>query len=256
MTTIVARAAESLHWYQRDGTPQYTVTAKNGNERATTLADARKMNLVPSVTTILNVAAKPGLERWKQEQLLLAAMTLPRAQDEDEKSFIDRVVVDSKEQGKKAAERGTRIHEAVESFYNGVMLAEMAEYQVGVYNEIEKVYDVTRFEPEKAFAHELGFGGKVDLHTRKYKDTGLVLDVKSKEFTDPTKVDAYDENMMQLAAYRVGLDLPNAVCANVFVSATKPGLVIIKEWSQDDLARGWEMFQSLLRFWQIKNQHR
>ena len=256
MTTIVARAAESLHWYQRDGTPQYTVTAKNGNERATTLADARKMNLVPSVTTILNVAAKPGLERWKQEQLLLAAMTLPRAQDEDEKSFIDRVVVDSKEQGKKAAERGTRIHEAVESFYNGVMLAEMAEYQVGVYNEIEKVYDVIRFEPEKAFAHELGFGGKVDLHTRKYKDAGLVLDIKSKEFTDPTKVDAYDEHMMQLAAYRVGLDLPNAVCANVFVSATKPGLVIIKEWSQDDLARGWEMFQSLLRFWQIKNQHR
>jgi hypothetical protein len=256
MTTIVARASESLHWYQRDGTPQYTVKAKNGNERATTLADARKMNLVPSVTTILNVAAKPGLERWKQEQLLLAVMTLPRAQDEDEKSFIDRVVVDSKEQGKRAAERGTRIHEAVESFYNGVMLAEMAEYQVGVYNEIEKVYDVTRFEPEKAFAHELGFGGKVDLHTRKYKDAGLVLDIKSKEFTDPSKVDAYDEHMMQLAAYRVGLDLPNAVCANVFVSATKPGLVIIKEWSQDDLARGWEMFQSLLRFWQIKNQHR
>lgn len=256
MNTIVARASESLHWYRRDGTPQYTVTAKNGNDRATTLADARKMNLVPSVTTILGVAAKPGLERWKQEQLLLAALTLPRAPDEDEKSFIDRVVVDSKEQGKKAAERGTRIHEAVESFYNGIMLAEMAEYQVGVYTEIEKAYDVIRFEPEKAFAHELGFGGKVDLHTSDYKDCGLVLDIKSKEFTDPAKVDAYDEHMMQLAAYRVGLDLPNAVCANVFVSATKPGLVVIKEWSQEDLSRGWEMFQSLLRFWQIKNQHR
>jgi hypothetical protein len=211
------------------------------------------MSLVPSVTTILNVAAKPGLERWKQEQLLLAALTLPRAPDEDEKSFIDRVVVDSKEQGKKAAERGTRIHEAIESFYNGIMFAEMAEYQVGVYTEIEKVYNVTRFEPEKAFAHELGFGGKVDLHS---KEANLVLDIKSKEFTDPKKVDAYDEHMMQLAAYRVGLGLPTAVCANVFVSATQPGLVVIKEWSQEDLARGWEMFQSLLRFWQIKNQHR
>lgn len=253
MNTIVARASESLHWYQRDGTPQYTVTAKNGNERATTLADARKMSLVPSVTTILNVAAKPGLERWKQEQLLLAALTLPRAPDEDEKSFIDRVVVDSKEQGKKAAERGTRIHEAIESFYNGIMLAEMVDYQVGVYREIEEAYNVTRFEPEKAFAHELGFGGKVDLHS---KEANLVLDIKSKEFTDPKKVDAYDEHMMQLAAYRVGLNLPNAVCANVFVSATQPGLVVIKEWSQEDLARGWEMFQSLLRFWQIKNQHR
>jgi hypothetical protein len=250
MTTIVARASESLHWYQRDGRPQYTVTAKNGNERATTLADARKMNLVPSVTTILNVAAKPGLERWKQEQLLLAAMTLPRASDEDEKSFIDRVVADSKEQGKKAAERGTRIHEAVESFYNGTMLAEMADYQVGVYNEIERVYGVTQFEPEKAFAHELGFGGKVDLHSR---EANLVVDIKSKEFTDPKKVDAYDEHLMQLAAYRVGLGLPTAVCANVFASASQPGLVVIKEWSQEDLARGWEMFQALLRFWKFKN---
>lgn len=256
MTTIVARAAESLHWYGRDGSPQYTVKAKNGNDRATTLADARKMNLVPSVTTILNVAAKPGLERWKQEQLLLAALTLPRAPDESEKSFIDRVVVDSKEQGKRAAERGTRIHEAVESFYGGIMLAEMADYQVGVYNEIEKVYGVTSFEPEKAFAHELGFGGKVDLHTKEYKDCGLVLDIKSKEFTDPAKVDAYDEHMMQLSAYRVGLGLPNAVCANVFVSATQPGLVVIKEWSEEDSTRGWEMFQNLLRFWQAKNQHR
>ena len=119
--TIVARASESLHWYGRDGKPQYTVTAKNGNQRATTLADARKMNLVPSVTTILNVAAKPGLERWKQEQMLLAALTLPRAPEESEQSFIHRVVADSKEQGKQAAERGNRIHAAVESFYEGVL---------------------------------------------------------------------------------------------------------------------------------------
>jgi hypothetical protein len=133
------------------------------------------------------------------------------------------------------------------------MLAEMADYQVGVYNEIERVYNVTQFEPEKSFAHELGFGGKVDL---KNSEANLVLDIKSKEFTDPKKVDAYDEHMMQLAAYRVGLGLPTAVCANVFVSATQPGLVVIKEWSQEDLARGWEMFQSLLKFWQTKNQHK
>lgn len=254
--SIVARAAESLHWYGRDGTPQYTVTAKNGNQRATTLADARKWGYVPSVTTILNVAAKPGLERWKQEQMLLAALTLPRAPQEDEQSFIHRVVADSKEQGKKAAERGTRIHAAVESFYEGIMLADMAEYQVGVADEIEKVYGLNEFAPEKAFAHELGYGGKVDLHNTNYKDIGIVLDVKSKEFTDPSKVEAYDENLMQLAAYRVGLGIPNAVCANVFVSAIEPGLVVIKEWSQEDLTRGWEMFKALLTFWQVKNNHK
>jgi hypothetical protein len=214
------------------------------------------MSLVPSVTTILNVAAKPGLERWKQEQMLLAALTLPRATDESEQSFIQRVVMDSKEQGKQAAERGNRIHAAIESFYEGIMLADMAEYQVGVGEEIRNKYGVEEFQPEKSFAHELGFGGKVDLHTKAYKDCGLVLDVKSKEFTDPAKVEAYDEHCMQLSAYRVGLGIPNAVCGNVFVSAIEPGLVVIKEWSQEELDRGWQMFQALLTFWQVKNNHK
>ena len=87
MTTIIARSSEALtHWYGKDGSPRYTVTAKDGSDRPTTLRDARKLSLVPSVTTILKVAAKPGLEMWKLEQMLLAALTLPQRPDEDEKS--------------------------------------------------------------------------------------------------------------------------------------------------------------------------
>ena len=51
--SITVRASESSHWYTREGAPKYTVEAKNGNPRNTTLADARKLNLVPSVTTII-----------------------------------------------------------------------------------------------------------------------------------------------------------------------------------------------------------
>ena len=253
MTTIVARAAESLHWYGRDGTPQYTVTAKNGNQRATTLADARKMSLVPSVTTIIKSAASPGLEAWKLNQMLLAALTLPRIENEPEEEFVQRIVKDSKEHAKMAAERGSAVHSAIESMYSGVMHSEYAEHQAGCYRAIELEYGITEFQPEKAFAHEFGFGGKVDLFSR--EGNGVVLDVKSKEFSDPTKVQGFDEHMMQLAAYRMGLDLPDARCANVFVSVTVPGLVVVKEWSQEDLARGWAMFYALLKYWQAKNQH-
>lgn len=253
MTTIVARAAESLHWYGRDGTPQYTVTAKNGNPRATTLADARKMSLVPSVTTIIKSAASPGLEAWKLNQMLLAALTLPRIENEPEEEFVQRIVKDSKEHAKMAAERGSAVHSAIESMYSGVMHSEYAEHQAGCYRAIELEYGITEFQPEKAFAHEFGFGGKVDLFSR--EGNGVVLDVKSKEFSDPTKVQGFDEHMMQLAAYRRGLDLPDARCANVFVSVTVPGLVVVKEWSQEDLARGWAMFYALLKYWQAKNQH-
>jgi len=95
MTTVIARASESQHWYTQEGMPQYTVTAKNGTQRNTTLRDARTMKLVPSVSTIIGCAAKPGLEAWKLNQMMLACMTLPRASDESEESYIERVKHDN-----------------------------------------------------------------------------------------------------------------------------------------------------------------
>ena len=56
--------SEAGHWYTQTGIPMYTIVGKNGKERNTTLADAKKLNLVPSVTTVLSLLAKPGLENW------------------------------------------------------------------------------------------------------------------------------------------------------------------------------------------------
>jgi len=258
MTTIIARSAESVHWYQQDGSPQYTVKAKDGSDRPTTLRDARKMNLVPSVTTVMKIAAKPGLDVWKNEQLLLAAMTLPRKPEETEKEFIARIVADSKETGKQAAEKGTRIHESIERWYAGDRNVEHADtakaFEKAVFEHF-KTHPDQKWITEIAFASPLGFGGKVDLHTQKSESApdGIVLDAKSKEFGPDDKVDGYDEHVMQLAAYRHGLGIPHARCANVFASRTHPGLIRIVEWSEEELAKGWEMFQCLLRFWKIKN---
>lgn len=255
MATIIARSAESVHWYQQDGAPQYTVKAKDGSDRPTTLRDARSMNLVPSVTTILKVAAKPGLEAWKQEQMLLAALTLPRQSGETEKDLIARIVADSKETAKQAADRGTRIHEEVESHFAGKKGDRGWAVEESLFNHF-KLHPDNPWLVERSFASPLGFGGKVDLHctSNEYAKDGIVADIKSKEFTDPDDVVAYDEHLLQLAAYRVGLNIPHARCANVFVSVNNPKLVKIVEWSEDDLRRGWEMFQCLLNFWKLKNK--
>jgi hypothetical protein len=258
MTTIIARSAESVHWYSQHGAPAYTVKAKDGSDRPTTLRDARKLNLVPSVTTVMKVAAKPALDVWKNEQLLLAALTLPRKPEETEKEFIARVIVDSKETGKRAAEAGTRIHESIEKHYAGEKNIEHPEaalaFEKLVFEHFQ-THPFQRWETEVSFSSPMGFGGKVDLYTRIDESTplGIVLDAKTKDFGPDDKVAAYDENLMQLAAYREGLDLPKARCANVFVSRTHTGLVKIHEWSEEDLQRGWEMFQALLRFWKLKN---
>ena len=255
MVTVSApRASESNHWYTRDGAPQYTVEAAKGGQRNTTLRDARKMNLVPSVTTILNAAAKPALLAWMQQQVLYAALTLPRRPDEPEKEYIDRIISDSKEQGRAAADAGTDIHASIQGHYEDKPTGKHQESVVACTKAITEHFGEAIWISERSFAHEAGFGGKCDLFCA--GTLNAVVDIKTKEFTDPAKVDAYDEHLMQLAAYRIGLNLPKARCANVFVSVTEPGLVVVKEWTQEDLDRGWEMFNSLLKYWQAKNKHK
>lgn len=250
ITAKEPRASESTHWYTRNGVPRYTIVGANGKERNTTLRDARKENLVPSVTTVMNVASKPALIMWLQKQVLMAALTLPRRDEEAEDDYISRIMDDSKEQGRSAADLGTDIHAAIQSFYDGKASDKHQDHVKATVDALKGYFGNQAWVAERSFAHEIGFGGKCDLSAQ-----NLVVDIKSKEFTDPEKVDAYDEHMMQLAAYRVGLGMPDARCANIFVSRNVPGLVKIVEWDQDDLKRGWEMFHALLTFWQSKNQH-
>lgn len=246
--------SESGHWYDRDGLPRYTIMGKNGKERNTTLRDARTENLVPSVTTILNIAAKPALTNWLQEQVLLAALTLPRSQDEPEDLYIKRIINDSKSQGRNAADLGTDIHAAVQSFYEGKTYPRHDKHVTACHSKLNEWFGTQPWISERSFAHELGFGGKSDLYVS--VGQGIVADIKTKDFAEGDKIPEYDEHLMQLSAYRVGLGVPNAVCANVFLSRTNPGLIYIHQWEEEELARGWKMFVKLLEFWQLKNNHK
>ena len=252
---MIVRATESLHWYTKTGNPAYSVEAKNGSRRPTTLRDAKKLGLIPSVTTIIRCAASPGLEAWKLNQMLLAALTLPRRDEEPEESFVSRIISDSREQAKLAAERGSMVHAKLENFFETrVADEESAPIVLATDLKISEHFGDLNWAPEKSFGHELGFGGKVDLHST--DGDGVVIDFKTKEFTSEQleKAQGFDEHVMQLASYRVGLGIPSARCANVFVSVTEPGLVVIREWEAKELERGWKMFQSLLDFWYAKSE--
>jgi hypothetical protein len=246
------RASESLHWYDaKTGEPRYTVIGKNGRERPTTLRDAKEYGYVPSVTHIIKQAAAPGLERWKITQTLYAALTLPRKDGEPEDEYLDRIIRDSQEQGKKAAEKGTAIHAAIQGHFEGQSVAaEWWPYVMGAKLALEKEFGEQSWQCETSFAHALGFGGKTDLHA-----TGLLGDAKSKEFSaiDDKKL-AWDEHAIQLAAYREGLGMPGAKCFNIFVSTSTPGLCHIHIWSEEEIQRGWKMFRSLLAYWCAKNR--
>jgi hypothetical protein len=249
---VKEKVTENGHWYTKDGTPAYTTVGKTG-ERATTLRDARKLGLLPSVTTINGMLSKAGLDTWKQQQVLLAALTLPRQPDEPEADWLARVMQDSKATGREAAERGTAIHAVIEAYFDQVYMPEKPAYLDAVSKALADAFGEQLWLSEKSFGHHLGYGGKCDLMAKPVNGNGngFVVDFKTKD-ADLDKVDVYFEHEMQLAAYRDGLGVPAARCAIVFVNGTTNQVKLI-EVEEQKLQNGWECFQHLLRVYQIKN---
>lgn len=242
-------ASASGHWYDKDGNPCYTIIGKNGVKRNTTLRDARVLGLVPSVTTIINCAAKPALTNWMVDQALMAALTLPRLPDESLDDFMRRAKQDSKEQAIKAAERGTALHGGIERYIQTqIPDTEWALHIANVRNALHNIgIDILAGHAERSFASPKGYGGKLDWH-----NSAAVIDFKSKPaITD--KVIAYDEHGMQLSAYADGLGIPNARRINVFVGITDEQ-VKIHEWPANTARKHWRMFESLLSYWHTSKE--
>jgi hypothetical protein len=244
---VKENTSESGHWYLPDGSPAYRIIGKNGKERNSTVKDAREHGLLPSVTTIIGCASKPALDVWKQQQAILAALTLPRLEGESEEDWLSRVVSDSKETAKQAAERGTQIHGVIEAFYEGIYIPELPPYVRAVESAINEHFGSQLWISEKSFAYG-GFGGKCDLVAK----SGFVVDFKTTE-KDLDKLDYFFDHQMQLSAYRQGFEMPKARCAIVYVNALQNKAKLV-EIPEDDLRIGWECFTHLLAFYRAKNK--
>ena len=237
-------ATQAGHWYQKDGTPAYTIIGKNGKERNVTLRDARKLGLLPSVTTIIGCASSPSLTNWKIDQAILSALTLGRLEEETEKEYVDRIKADAQEQAKKAAERGTQIHAWVQEGFEGKPVALAGtKYFTRAYHEVLEQTKVNDWICEKPFATEK-YGGKCDLHNEQY-----LLDIKT---TDKPVADLklWESHFMQLAAYRNGLKLI-IPCGILWINSVTAESRLV--WAEEDeLDKGWKMFNALLDYWYAK----
>ncbi len=245
-------AAESGHFYWPDSRPCYEIENKSkpGTMRGTTVRDAKKLGLYPSVTTVLQVIAKPGLESWKMQQVILASLTLPTIEGETLEAYAVRVMADSKEQCKKACDLGTLIHGEIEKHYLGKsVMEEHIDRCWAVDTEIDARFGDQDWSAEKSFACDLGYGGKCDLYSDEY-----VVDFKTKPFTADNLPKLYDEHSIQLAAYRFGLGVPDARCAIAFVSTIEP-LVHIIEIEEKELMRGFSMFKHALEYWKEQKKY-
>lgn len=253
------------HYYKQDGTPCY----KQADGRDTIVTHARKQNLVPSVTEVINVAASPGLDIYKQNQLLEAVIENPpvRAalvsdnepfltQVDDLDAWRKQVVSMSKEHAKQAAESGAIVHNALEHFFK---TGEAQDEFAGLCKNVLKCFTENNLPTagwiaEKTFASEFGFGGCVDLHHPKKR---IVLDFKTKSDDNFSKARAYESHHMQTAAYTVGLfsqlDLVTVRRYNLFIN--KDNFSELKLTESKDFSKDWLMFESLLNYWKLSKNY-
>jgi hypothetical protein len=249
-------ATEGGHWYYQDGAPCHEVPNKSkpGEMRPTTKRDAKRLNLSPSVSAIARILWAPALERWQLKQQLQCAVELPRDPLEGDQAWMDRVTKLYIERTTKARDLGTLIHGCIERTLETGLLAERDEpYEAHVWGAMQAVEGWCGYglSIEKSFAHPLGYGGRVDIHK-----PGYVADFKTKEFTEAELPQIWDNHKIQLAAYREGLGMSDARCAIIYVSTSVPGLTHLVELSQDELERGWDIFELQVQLWQIVNNYK
>lgn len=249
------------HWYKsEDGQPLYTVPKADGKgERDTTLRDARKLNLVPSVTTILGLINKDALNRWKINEVLEAVRDEPYFGG-DPDIWKRKILTLSEKKGKDAADRGNAIHNALEQYFTeGVIRGVPQNVYTFCTPAIELIANtfghMSHWNAEHSFSHKLGFGGKCDLHMQPCGEypNGVIIDFKTKSAEDFSKVKAYPEQCQQLVAYREGFGMSNAECYNLFIGTNTPGELLLHEWEQSECRSAWKCFGHLVEYWKTIN---
>ena len=257
------------HYYTIDGKPMHEVPSADGKKMVdTTIAHARKMHLLPSVTTITSIRAKRELNMWIKEQAILAALTTTRIEHEADIDFVRRINLASEQQSKDAAEEGARIHAILESFFNRGTLTEdndpvgreAIKGMLRIVENLELIVDGC----EVPFGNpDEGFAGCVDFHAHN-KDSGqpYILDFKTKDgldrFSDkygrPTMPKYLIDYGIQGAAYIRGSRKNGAIFVTVPIDR-KTGACMAIPWDAKEITRCDEIFQLEKELWMKLNQY-
>lgn len=263
-TTARTTSTEGSHWYAADGTPCYEVPTADGKAmRPTTLRDARKLGLLPSVTTILKILHKQALVDWLIEQSVLAVLTTPRLAGEADDAFVYRVLHGERVQDQEAQaarDRGTEIHNAMEMLFQGQPISdEMQPWVEAAFDAVCKRGELVA--TEKILVGD-GYAGKTDL-IQLGKDCWWLWDWKSaKKLPDPSKGGAWHEHRMQAGAYARAVELSQETAGdkhpirtgNIYISTIIQGRFVICE--HDDWHPAYDAFASLLRVWQYQTGYK
>lgn len=260
-------AAEGGHWYYPDGRPCHTVEKADGTgTRPTTLADARKLGLYPSVTTISKVIGNPSLEYWKQGQMIQACTEYPHDKREDLEVYRQKVTKLARRRVTAASAFGTAFHLGVQSIIeDGFAGEECREVMPWLNHFVQWTRNnkVTFDQSEMVCVnHTVGYAGQLDAGGMVNGKRTLV-DFKTQNIHENVRGVKtpvfYPSWGHQLGAYKHAdwENKPakiNQVMSVVFDS-NEPHYPWVKVWSKEEMAGFWNGFKCTAKLWAALNKY-
>ena len=241
----------SGHWYDAEGRSAHVILGKNGKERNTTVADARKMGLLPSVTSVQGILHKEQLVSWRIEQAIMSALTLPKEENETLEDYARRVVKDSKEATTKAANHGTRMHEQAENILMGRAVCKDEDLQP--YIATFKKWSEENVEKTHWCERSLvgaGYAGRCDAYVKLKGIGDAIIDLKNRKVNKKYNTPPfYPHDGQQLWAYRNASENPKCACVSVVLASNDPEYIEHHQWDEDELYQAGIAFCAMQKVW-------
>jgi len=246
--------------------PQHFTTSSKGSSRASTLRDFKKWlsegrEVRPSVTTIMSMFNKEGLNLWRIREHILTAYNYQFAKSEQKYAFmddfVDAIIQETKERLDEAPKARTDFHDKIHNYIDDELYPDDKDYDL-CESIINLLFDSCNLSEDAKFYSEKNFitssyGGQADLLIID-KNNNWIIDFKTKQHERQFKAGkmAYPEHAMQLSAYRVGLDKKDAKCANVFI-CLENGDIDFCGHEEANLLKQYEIFSLAVKMWYLTN---
>ena len=216
------------------------------------LRRAKKENLVPSVSTVLDLADKPGIRKWRDTM------------GHEEADAYAR----------EAAEEGTRIHDLLTSVVRdnaGQEIAGVEPMNASDRDLLQPVcqwldYNIDWSKPEDIHTElsrvdPAGFGGTIDLIFRDIKGETVILDYKTQK-PKAGKMKPHWDYAEQLAGYHLIAGVrgflftasDRHISLMVSRDPEQPGIGV-KEWSAPERQRALESFEGFFQSWKARKNY-
>lgn len=239
----------------------------DGVSKECDLRVARKENLLPSVTTVLGIMDKYGLDEWKCQQVAIACAKKPFDDVNDSlDEYVQTMVKVADESREKAASFGTQMHTLVQAFiqqdseqsFNFHIFENTLEKDVvDKFNAVKDVLfkgmhqgNISNQKCELSIVNEqLGYAGRYDYYFERENGDRVLVDYKTQNTKPKRKPNIYKEWRWQLAAY--GLVLKPTKYLSVVISSSELGRIDFIEHDAMDMPQHEREFEAINRLYRM-----